>query len=97
MRLTQHELDLGVDFLARSGQSRNGTRQEFVLLSDALGLSMLVDALGNDSIGATASTGLGPFHNPRGLFTCDGDGRFTFGGSCLPRIRSRTMAQWANS
>jgi catechol 1,2-dioxygenase len=39
------------------------TRQEFVLLSDVLGLSSLVDALDHDRPArATASTVLGPFH-----------------------------------
>jgi hydroxyquinol 1,2-dioxygenase len=61
--LSQDELDAGIDFLTRTGQMCDETRQEFVLLSDVLGLSMLVDAIDNDrSVGATASTVLGPFH-----------------------------------
>jgi methylenetetrahydrofolate dehydrogenase (NADP+)/methenyltetrahydrofolate cyclohydrolase len=60
--LTQAELDTGIDFLTRTGQTCDDTRQEFVLLSDVLGLSMLVDAMDHDSAGATDSTVLGPFH-----------------------------------
>jgi len=41
-------------------------RQEFILLSDTLGVSMLVDALSHGALeGATASTVLGPFLCPR--------------------------------
>lgn len=40
-----------------------GTRQEFILLSDTLGVSMLVDAINHDHQGAvTESTVLGPFY-----------------------------------
>jgi methylenetetrahydrofolate dehydrogenase (NADP+) / methenyltetrahydrofolate cyclohydrolase len=61
--LSQAELDLGIDFLTRTGHMCDDVRQEFVLLSDVLGLSMLVDAISNDGAGdATASTVLGPFH-----------------------------------
>lgn len=63
VNLTQAELDAGVEFLTRTGHMCDDTRQEFILLSDVLGLSSLVDALDNDRpAGATASTVLGPFH-----------------------------------
>jgi catechol 1,2-dioxygenase len=63
IELTQHELDAAISFLTRTGQVSSGTRQEFVLLSDVLGLSMLVDAIANRApAAATASTVLGPFH-----------------------------------
>lgn len=62
--LSQAELDAGIDFLTRTGHMCDDVRQEFVLLSDVLGLSMLVDAINNDTAAtsATASTVLGPFH-----------------------------------
>lgn len=61
--LTQPELDAGIEFLTRTGQMCDDTRQEFVLLSDVLGLSMLVDTMSNRAVGeATESTVLGPFH-----------------------------------
>jgi len=63
VELTQGELDAAVAFLTSTGQMCDDTRQEFVLLSDVLGLSMLVDAIGNRAeVGVTASTVLGPFH-----------------------------------
>ncbi|WP_028734398.1 intradiol ring-cleavage dioxygenase [Rhizobium leguminosarum] len=61
--LTQAEWGLAVDFLTRTGQICSGERQEFILLSDVLGLSMLVDAVNNRRPpGATENTVLGPFH-----------------------------------
>jgi catechol 1,2-dioxygenase len=63
VELTQEEWELGVDFLTRTGQMCSGERQEFILLSDTLGLSMLVDAINNRRpSGATENTVLGPFH-----------------------------------
>ncbi|WP_232829315.1 dioxygenase [Tropicimonas sp. IMCC34043] len=43
--LTQQEWDLGIEFLTQTGKTCSDERQEFILLSDVLGLSMLVDAL----------------------------------------------------
>jgi catechol 1,2-dioxygenase len=61
--LTQGELDAAIGFLTRTGQKCDEVRQEFVLLSDVLGLSMLVDAISTrTSSAATESTVLGPFH-----------------------------------
>jgi protocatechuate 3,4-dioxygenase beta subunit len=60
---TQHEWAQGIAFLTEVGQKCVGARQEFILLSDVLGVSMLVDAINNrTTVGATASTVLGPFH-----------------------------------
>ena len=51
-----------IDFLTRTGQTCTPIRQEFILLSDVLGVSALVDALNNPPVGnATESTVLGPF------------------------------------
>ncbi|MFR0355816.1 intradiol ring-cleavage dioxygenase [Streptomyces sediminimaris] len=62
-RLTQQEWEKAVTFLTRTGQTCTGTRQEFILLSDVLGLSMLVETINGDrAAGATESTVLGPFH-----------------------------------
>ncbi|MFQ8430662.1 intradiol ring-cleavage dioxygenase [Amaricoccus sp. W119] len=63
VELTQAEWDYGIDFLTRTGQICSGERQEFILLSDTLGLSMLVDAINNRRpTGATENTVFGPFH-----------------------------------
>ena len=53
----------GIEFLTETGHWCTGKRQEFILMSDTLGVSMLVDALNyKASAGATQSTVLGPFH-----------------------------------
>lgn len=57
------EWQAGIDFLTAVGRTCDDTRQEFVLLSDVLGVSMLVDAINNRrSAAATDTTVLGPFH-----------------------------------
>ncbi|MFI9828686.1 dioxygenase [Streptomyces sp. NPDC051913] len=64
--LTTAEWERAIAFLTATGQHCTDTRQEFVLLSDVLGLSMLVETIGGDSGGpATDSTVLGPFHMTR--------------------------------
>lgn len=63
IHLTQAEWDIGIDFLTKTGQICSAERQEFILLSDVLGLSMLVDAINNRRpAGATENTVFGPFH-----------------------------------
>ncbi len=72
--LTQAEWELGIDFLTRTGQICSGERQEFILLSDVLGLSMLVDAINNRRpAGATENTVFGPFHVADAPFRAAGD------------------------
>jgi len=62
VRLTQAEWDAGIAFLTRVGHITTGKRQEFILLSDVLGLSMLTVAVNAPaSAGATESTVFGPF------------------------------------
>ncbi len=63
VELTQEEWMLGIQFLTRTGQMCDEKRQEFILLSDTLGVSMLVDAINHPSLdGATESTVFGPFY-----------------------------------
>lgn len=63
VELTQEEWGIAIDFLTRTGQMCDGNRQEFILLSDVLGVSMLVDAINHRRpSGATENTVLGPFH-----------------------------------
>lgn len=60
---TQEEWSAAIGFLTRTGHLCTQTRQEFILLSDALGVSMLVDAINHRKpAGATETTVLGPFH-----------------------------------
>src|SRR5271163_2619948 len=61
--LTFEEWEYAIDFLTRTGQKCTPIRQEFILLSDVLGVSMLVDAVNHrDRDGATETTVLGPFY-----------------------------------
>ena len=61
--LTEAEWMQGIQFLTAVGQMCDDKRQEFILLSDTLGVSMLVDAINHDAGGAiTESTVLGPFY-----------------------------------
>jgi catechol 1,2-dioxygenase len=63
VELTEAEWMQAIQFLTRVGQMCDDRRQEFILLSDTLGVSMLVDAINHrtDS-GSTESTVLGPFY-----------------------------------
>jgi hydroxyquinol 1,2-dioxygenase len=63
--LTPQEWTQAIEILTRTGDITDEHRQEFVLWSDSLGLSMLVDAIENTlPEGATESTVLGPFYVP---------------------------------
>ena len=63
VRLSEEEWGLAVEFLTATGRISTPERQEVILLSDVLGLSMLVDAVNHDRpAGATENTVLGPFH-----------------------------------
>jgi hydroxyquinol 1,2-dioxygenase len=63
VELTIPEWEKAIDFLTRTGQKCDDERQEFILLSDVLGLSMLTETISNRKYGvATESTVLGPFH-----------------------------------
>jgi hydroxyquinol 1,2-dioxygenase len=56
------EWEAAIGFLTRTGQMCDDKRQEFILLSDTLGVSMLVDAINHRlPAGATETTVLGPF------------------------------------
>jgi hydroxyquinol 1,2-dioxygenase len=63
--LTQEEWEAGIAELTATGEITDERRQEFILWSDALGLSMFVDALAHPlPQAATESTVLGPFYVP---------------------------------
>ncbi|GAB3489766.1 intradiol ring-cleavage dioxygenase [Curvibacter fontanus] len=62
VRLTEEEWFKGIQYLTATGQMCSDTRQEFILLSDTLGLSMLTVAMNNDKpAGCTEPTVFGPF------------------------------------
>jgi len=63
IEITPDEWERAIDFLTRTGQKCSAERQEYILLSDVLGVSMLVDAVNNRRPpNATENTVLGPFH-----------------------------------
>lgn len=62
VRPTPEEWAAGIEFLTRTGHMCDGKRQEFILVSDTLGVSMLVDFINyGRHAGATESTVTGPF------------------------------------
>ena len=62
-QITLEEWRTGIDFLTKVGAMCDDNRQEFILLSDVFGVSMLVDAMNHRGNGATTeSTVLGPFY-----------------------------------
>ena len=63
--LTEKEWMEAIRFLTATGKKCDERRQEFILLSDTLGVSMLVDAIQHrEPRGSTETTVLGPFHVP---------------------------------
>lgn len=65
VQLSEDEWTRAIQILTDTGHITDERRQEFILWSDVLGVSMLVDALAHPSAnGATASTVLGPFWTP---------------------------------
>ncbi len=60
---TEDEWAQAIDYLTRTGQICTDKRQEFILFSDTLGVSMLVDAINHRvTKGATETTVTGPFY-----------------------------------
>ncbi|MGI5441166.1 dioxygenase [Streptomyces shenzhenensis] len=79
VRLTEDEWAAAIQWLTAAGQTCDDKRQELILTSDVLGLSMLVVQLNNRfTAEATPATVLGPFHIdgsptvPRGFDMSDG-------------------------
>jgi protocatechuate 3,4-dioxygenase beta subunit len=82
VQLTEAEWWKAIDFLTRTGQKCDGKRQEFILLSDTLGVSMITDLMSNRKpAGATESTVVGPFH-------LEGAPEKEYGGSIVDADRS---------
>ncbi|KAG6815099.1 hypothetical protein H0H93_010979, partial [Arthromyces matolae] len=84
--ITSEEWMTAIQFLTRTGQMCSDIRQEFILLSDALGVSTLVDTINNAKPPtATEATVLGPFftedaaHVPNGeTIASEGKGDYMF-------------------
>ncbi|MBB3676193.1 dioxygenase [Modestobacter versicolor] len=89
------EWEAAVDFLTRTGQACDATRQEFVLLSDVLGISALVENINHRKVaGATEATVLGPFHMTESPVRANGDTIDLVGGRepCVVTGRVLTTA-----
>src|SRR5947199_10807155 len=73
VKLTQAEWMMGINFLTAVGKFSTDERNEFILLSDVLGLSSLVETVGFGATDeATANTVLGPFWQPDSPHRADG-------------------------
>ena len=98
--LSFDEWQTAIDFLTRTGQKCTPIRQEFILLSDVLGVSMLVDAVNHrEREGATETTVLGPFYvgehraMPHGADISPGlPGEPMFVQSCVTDLQGRPLA-----
>jgi len=65
VQLTEAEWFEAITFLTATGHKCDDIRQEFILLSDTMGVSMVVDLISHRKpAGATESTVFGPFHRP---------------------------------
>ena len=62
VRLTQDEWETAIGYLYDTGQISGPTRNEFVLTSDVLGISSLVDIINSNPDGGTEASVLGPFY-----------------------------------
>jgi catechol 1,2-dioxygenase len=79
VELTEAEWITAIQFLTETGHMCSDKRQEFILLSDTLGVSMVVDLINHrQPQGATESTVFGPFHR-------DGAPQLPAGGNIAPR------------
>jgi hydroxyquinol 1,2-dioxygenase len=88
---TEAEWATAIDWLTRTGQMCSQKRQEFILTSDVLGVSMLVDAINHRQPGdATPSTVEGPFHVPNAPSIANG-GNMAEGCPGIPCFVSGTV------
>jgi len=79
VELSEPEWFAGIEFLTGTGKKCTDIRQEFILLSDTLGVSMVVDLINHRKPeGATESTVFGPFHR-------EGAPEMPDGGNIAPR------------
>lgn len=104
VQLTDEEWFAGVQFLTATGHKCDEVRQEFILLSDTLGLSTLVDAMNHSHVEqmhsgdeVTDSTILGPFYVPESPWRENGESMVEFDCGGEPSIlRGRVTDQEGN-
>jgi hydroxyquinol 1,2-dioxygenase len=88
---TEKEWSAAIDWLTRTGKMCTEKRQEFILASDVLGVSMLVDAINHRlKTGATPTTVEGPFHIPGSPELADG-GNMAEGAPGIPCFVTGTV------
>src|SRR5205085_12649688 len=84
VQLTEAEWFQAIEILTEAGKMCSDKRQEFILFSDTLGVSMAVDLIDHRKPdGATESTVFGPFHRL-------GEAEKAMGGNIAQRDRPRT-------
>jgi catechol 1,2-dioxygenase len=67
VKLTHEDWLVGIDYMTRTGKMTDDKRNEFILVSDVLGLESLCDAISHDAKGKeTESAVLGPFFREGG-------------------------------
>jgi len=94
LRLTTDEWFKAIEFLTRVGHFCSDWRQEFILLSDTLGVSMLVDAVDHDRPqGSTENTVLGPFYVANAPHRENGDNISLDGKGEPVLVRGRVLDQ----
>ena len=95
VNLTEDEWARAIGVLTATGHITDDKRQEFILWSDALGVSMLVDALAHPGAsprgGATESTVLGPFWTPNAPLRGYGESIIERGGGTPTLVRGRVL------
>jgi catechol 1,2-dioxygenase/hydroxyquinol 1,2-dioxygenase len=89
-RLTLLEWETAIEFLTAVGQKCDDTRQEFILLSDVLGISMLTETI-NGAQQGTESTVLGPFHLTESPKRANGDCIDLLGGKVPCVVTGRVL------
>ncbi len=98
---TLDEWMYSIEFLTKTGHLSSEWRQEFILLSDTLGISMLVETINNrKKTGETESTVLGPFHvsnaphYPNGANIClDGKGEPLLVNGTVRNVKGKALAE----
>ncbi len=98
---TLDEWMYSIEFLTKTGHLSTEWRQEFILLSDTLGISMLVETINNrKQTGETESTVLGPFHvsnaphYPNGANIClDGKGEPLLVSGMVRNVKGKAIAE----
>lgn len=90
VRPSEEEWMQGITFLTEVGQMCDATRQEFILLSDMLGATILVDGINHAKAqGATESTVLGPFYREGAPVYANGQSMSQDGAGEAVRFRGR--------